>query len=171
MDFKQLLPDFNAIGKTDWAKPQVDTKNTMSLVALVGAALMIVFVFLPWATLSAEGESINRLGITTWYGIFGLLFALVACAGVLYKHYSLTFCAAVFGVVFGIIGGCVVPSFTVDGVTVSGDLIKAGLEMAEAASAFGSKADLPSLTHLGALLYLVASLVAGVGAYLKIAKK
>lgn len=170
MDFNKLLPDFNAIGKTDWAKPQVDTKDIMGLVALVGAALMLIFVFLPWCTMSAEGESVSRLGITTWYGIFGLLFALVACAGVLYKHYAVTLWAAVLGVIFGIIGWCVIPSFTVDGVTVTGDQIKAALEMAKLASAFGAKADIMTLSHLGAILYLVASLVAGAGAFLKATK-
>ena len=172
MDFKTLVPDFNAIGKTDWGKPNLDSKDTMGLVALVGAALMLVFVFLPWCTLSAEGETISRLGITTWYVIFGFIAALAAVAGAVYKHYSLTFCAAVLGLVFGVIGWCVVPSFTVEGVTVSGDMIKASIEAAKMfGGAFGAKAaDLPSLSHIGAILYLVASVGAGAGAFLKVTK-
>jgi hypothetical protein len=53
MDLKTLLPDFNAIGKTDWSKPQLDTKDKTNLLMFVGAALMVVFVFLSWIKLTA----------------------------------------------------------------------------------------------------------------------
>ena len=48
MDFKKLIPDFNALGKTDWTKPQVDTKDVFGLATLAAAVLMLVFVFCPW---------------------------------------------------------------------------------------------------------------------------
>ena len=46
MDYKEFVPDFEAVGKTDWSKPEVDTNDTMSLLTLGGAALMLIFVFL-----------------------------------------------------------------------------------------------------------------------------
>lgn len=152
MDFNKLLPDFNAIGKTDWAKPQVDTKDLMGLVALVGAALMLIFVFLPWCKATWLGQTGDvYLGITTWYGILGFIMALVAVAGSLYKQYSFTFWAAVLGVLFGIIGMIVVPD--------------SSAEELELAKMLGIK-----VSHVGAILYLVASLVAGAGAFLKATK-
>lgn len=152
MDFNKLLPDFNAIGKTDWAKPQVDTKDVMGLVALVGAALMLIFVFLPWCKATWLGQTGDvYLGITTWYGILGFIMALVAVAGSLYKQYSFTFWAAVLGVLFGIIGMIVVPD--------------SSAEELELAKMLGIK-----VSHVGAILYLVASLVAGAGAFLKATK-
>ena len=81
MDFKALLPDFNAIKNTDWTKPQVDTKDTLSLVTLGCIALMLIFVFLPWFSMTAEGETASRLGITTVCGIFGFILTLAAAAG------------------------------------------------------------------------------------------
>ena len=173
MDFKTLLPDFNAIGKTEWGKPSVDTKDTMNLVALVGVVLMVVFVFLPWAklTVSALGESAegSRLGITLWYGIFGLICALAALVGVLYKHTSLTFCAAVLGLVFGLIGLLSVPDFTIAGEKVTSDEVKTALEASKLTKVAGVGG--ASISHLGAILYMVASGVTAVAAYLKIAKK
>ena len=160
MDFKTLLPDFEAIKKTDWGKPQVDTKDTMNLVMLGGAALMVIFTFLSWCTYSEGGKSVSVLGITTWYGIFAFLCAAVALAGVLYKHTTLTFCAAVLGVLFGVLGMVLYSSCTVDGVTVDAKILKATVEAGKA-----------SVSHLGAILYLVATVATAAAAYLKITKK
>lgn len=162
MDFKTLLPDFEAIKKTDWAKPQfkADTKDTMGLVMYGGAALMVIFTFLSWCTYSAHGVSVGVLGITTWYGILAFLCAALALAGVLYKHTTLTFCAAVLGVIFAICGMVMLPAFTYNGVTVSSDVAKTAVEAGKY-----------SVSHLGAILYLVASLAAAAAAYLKVTKK
>lgn len=173
MDYKEFVPDFDAVGKTDWSKPEVDTNDTMSLLALGGAALMLIFVFLPWCTFNSDiTMSVSRLGITTWYGVFGFLLALCAAAGTLYKHYTVTFAAAVCGVIFGLIGMTVVPSFTIFGQTLSGDMVKMGVEAAKAASIFGfGDSYIPTLTHTGAVLFMLASIAAGAGAFLKITKK
>ena len=48
MDFAKLMPDFNAIGKTNWAKPQLDTKDLIGLAGIIAAGIMIVLVFTPW---------------------------------------------------------------------------------------------------------------------------
>lgn len=162
MDFKTLLPDFEAIKKTDWAKPQlkVDTKDTMGLVMYAGAALMVIFTFFSWCTLTAGDASASKLGITTWYGIFAFICAAAAVVGVLYKHTTLTFTAATLGVLFAVLGIVLIPSLTFDGVTYNAEEIKELLKN-------NSKA---SLSHLGAILYLVAT-VATAAAYLKVTKK
>ena len=154
MDLNALLPDFSAIGKTDWSKPEVkfDTKDIPGLAAIGGAALMLIFVFLPWCKATWLGQTGDvHLGITTWYGILGFIMALVAVAGSLYKQYSITFWAAVLGVLFGVIGMVVVPD--------------ASAEELEMAKKLGIE-----ISHVGAILYLVASLVAGAGAFLKVTK-
>jgi purine-cytosine permease-like protein len=177
MDFKTLLPDFNAIGKTDWAKPdlKIDTKDTFKLVALAGAVLMLVFVFLPWTSINVTnpanitGEG-SKLGIATWYGVFALIMALVAVVGMLYKHTSLTFCAAVLGVIFGLIGLMSFPemqiTFAHKGKEIT-ETIKNKEEWEEGIKMMKSS----SLSHLGAILFTVASVVTAAGAYLKITKK
>jgi hypothetical protein len=175
MDFSNFLPDFNAIGKTNWSKPDLnfDTKDSFRLIALGGAILMVIFVFLPWCTYELKDYSTSRLGITTWYGIFGFLLAVVAVCGVLYKHYSLTFTASVLGIIIAIIGMTAVPSLIMHDKLIPGTAVKALVaEMEYKAAKYGSRNyDVPTLSHIGAILYLVATLVAGVGAYLKITKK
>lgn len=154
MDLNALLPDFSAIGKTDWSKTEVkfDTKDVPGLAAIGGAALMLIFVFLPWCKATWLGQTGDvHLGITTWYGILGFIMALVAVAGSLYKQYSITFWAAVLGVLFGVIGMIVVPD--------------ASAEELELAKMLGIE-----VSHVGAILYLVACLVAGAGAFLKVTK-
>lgn len=153
MDFKTLLPDFNALGKTDWSKPQVDTKDTKGLVAIAAAALMLIFVFLPWCKATWMGQvGDSYLGITTWYGILGLVVALAAVVGALYNQYPLTFTAAVLGVLFGVLGMIIVPDATSEEVEFAKQL---GIE----------------ISHIGAILYLIASVLAAGAAYLKISSK
>ncbi len=160
MDFKTFLPDFEAIKKTDWAKPEVDTKDTMNLVMLGGAALMVIFTFLSWCSFKEGAISCSKMGLATWYGIFAFLCALVAVAGVLYKHTTLTLCAAALGLVFGLLGVVMVPSISVGPLTMSGSDIK---ELAKATGV--------TISHTGAILYLVAAVATGAAAYLKITKK
>ena len=164
MDFKTFLPDFDAIKKTDWAKPnlKVDTKDYTGLALFAGAALMLVFVFLPWATYAYGDDSVSRLGITTWYGIFAFICAAAAVVGVLYNHTKLALCAAVLALLFGILGVAIVPDMTYEGKTFTGKEIKDAVEASKGKA---------SLTHLGAYLYLVASVVTGAAAYLKVTKK
>ena len=168
MDFKTLLPNFDAVKKTDWAKPQlnVDTKDPFRLVMLAGAVLMLVFVFLPWITVTASASSslgqagsvaTKTLGIATWYGFFAFLCAAVAIVGALYKHTELAFCAAVLGVLFGLLG-----------VMISPDVANAEAEVS--VGGYSAKAK-TTVGHLGAILYLVATVVTAAAAYLKITKK
>ena len=178
MDLNNFLPDFNAIGKTDWSKPQVDTKDKTNLLMFVGAALMVVFVFLSWIKLNAtldtglvdvkvEGA---KMGVESWYGVCALICGLLAVVGCLYQHVSLTFSAAVLGLVFGIVGYMSFPEVTVKmsamgmsetDVVKSLDDWKDGVEGAKSSD----------ISHLGAILYMVASAIAALIAYKKITKK
>ena len=161
MDFKKLIPDFNALKNVNWAKPEVDTKNTLGLAGLVAAGLMAIFVFLPWFGILF----IDRSGITLWYGILGFIFALVAVAGVLYKQHGLTFCASVGGILMGLLGLICYASLTYEGQTQSAEEIK---NMVEEASKHG--ADIP-ISRIGAILYFVAALASAAVAYFTINKK
>ena len=170
MDFKTFLPDFEAIKKTDWAKPQVDTKDKTNLLMFVGAALMVVFVFFPWIKLSAvqfgntwEGSD---LGVTEWYGVFALLCGLAAVVGALYNHTTLAFTAAVLGLFFGLLGLLCFPEVTVKCKGES-DVISGASEWEDVVKASTKT----SISRLGTILYLVATAVTGAVAYLKITKK
>ena len=109
MNFKALKPDFGAFSKTDWAKPNLCKKNYLYIGL---AAVLVIFAFLPWLRFSAvevggkTNEVVNgsRLGITTWYGIVGLVGALITTYGVLYKQKVWAFWGAVVAFVMGWIG-------------------------------------------------------------------
>ena len=144
-----MLPDhltlnFDAILKTDWSKPQLDSKTKKSAISPV---VMLISVFFPWCSITWGGEVLESyLGIQTWCGVLALIVAAIALAGTLYKHRSLSFWGAVAGVVFGLFGTVVVPGATAE-----------GLEFAEAMGT--------DFSHFGAYPYLIASVVTGVIAY------
>ena len=173
MDFKTLLPDFGAIGSTDWSKPKFNTNNPLNLVVALGVILMIVFLFLPWCKVSApEGDDVTRMGITTWYGIFACVMTVVAIVGVLYDYPALVLCASVLGLIFGLVGVLTVPSMTSNGETLTGEEIKEMIEDMRKLKRYDLyDGPIPVISHLGAILYMVASGVTAVAAYLKIAKK
>lgn len=110
MSIKSLLPDFSAIAKTDWSKLQLDTKDKLSLFALIGSIIMVVAVFRTWAGYNItlyRGDMISASvsGISTWYGVICLVCALAAIVGCLYNHPKLAFCAALVGLVFALFFG------------------------------------------------------------------
>ena len=161
MNLNALIPDFKALGKIDWSKPQVDTKNVCALATLAGAVLMLIFCFCPWFGLKnpEESETITRLGITLWYGIFGFIFALVTVAGTLYRQHALAFCASVLCLLMGLLGMVCWASLKQDGIEVDGDLLK---DMVELGKAFGAKI---SVVRWGAILYFISALVAAGGSF------
>ena len=153
MDFKKLIPDFKSVARTDWAKPNIDTKDKMWLAMAGAALLMLVFVFVPWQTVEMrnpfggdESGSVSVLGITTWYGILGLIATVVVVYGVLYKSLQFVFCGSVLAALLGIIGCFVTAGFTKDGVEVTAEMI-------DLAKMVGAK-----VSHIGAILFLLASL-------------
>lgn len=161
MDFKKLIPDFNALGKTNFANPTVDTKNLFGVVALLASLLMVVFVFCPWFGISAEGETITRLGITLWYGIIGFIFTLATLCFSLYKHYNFAFFSSLVCVLMGILGMVCFASLSKDGVTVDGDLIKFSVKTAKAMNV---DVDI-DVIRWGSIIYFISALVAAVGTF------
>lgn len=164
MDFKTLLPDFNAIKNTQWNKPQVDTKDTQGLVALGCSVLMLVFVFLPWLTVSTStpfGGTVeaSASGFGSPWGILGFICALIAVVGTLYKHYSLSFSAGALALIFGIVGCFTICDIEIAGVTVKAEDVKKSIEA-------GAKA-----SHLGAILFTIASAGTVLLSYIKVSKK
>lgn len=168
MDANKLMPDFQAIGKTDFSKPNIDTKDPMWLTTAIGALLMLIFLFLPWFGLSAEGESVTRMGIASWAGIFATIGTLAAIFGVLYKQDGMVFCGAALSALFALISLFCVFSLTKDGETMSADQISAMLDASKLASAFGVDAGISTIRY-GAILHLVVAAITGAAAYLKIA--
>jgi hypothetical protein len=161
MDFKKLIPDFNVIAKTDWAKPHINPQNAKWL-ALVGPALlMVVFVFLSWQTTAITNgrnliaPEVTASGITMWYGIMGLIFTIVAIFGILYKHLQFVFCGSVLAALMGIIGWTTTQDTT---------FVRRGHAFIETASelnvreAFGTA----TISHTGAMLFFFASVALAV---------
>jgi phosphoglycerol transferase MdoB-like AlkP superfamily enzyme len=113
MNVKKFLPDFGALGRTNWAQPEIGKKRCLNNVMVLLVLAMAVFVFLPWFhyeyTLVSDSdkhtvEAFNKLGITTLWGILGLVVTLVAGFGVLYKQYALSLWAGIAAIIFGCLG-------------------------------------------------------------------
>lgn len=162
MDFKKLIPDFSAFGRTNWGKPSIKTGDKNWLISAILVALMVIFVFLPWCSVSTIGVSGSRLGITTWYGIIGLIAALVALYGVLYEQKQFVFCGAALGVLFGLLGIFLWSDIEIN-TTIMGQTInqKVTKDMVE-------NNPLVSVGHIGAILYMISALCAAGWSFLQI---
>lgn len=156
MDFKKLIPDFNALKSINWQKPEVNTKDILNIFALGLSVLMIIFTLLPWfgieATWHGDHEQCTRLGITTWYGIFAFIFTIVAGVAALYKQHSLAFCASVLCLLFGFIGLVSYTSLVMDDTYMTAAKIKSDLKIAELVGM-----DV-NIIRYGAILYFIAAL-------------
>ena len=159
MDFKQFIPDFRAIAKTDWAKPQFDPTNIVKLVGIIASSMMLLFVFCPWFGVSEDGESVVRLGITLWYGIFAFLTTTVIIVCFLYNHNALALLASLVCILFAIIGLLSWPDLNVDGMEMPGDLIKLGAKMARMAG------EEVNIVRWGAIMYLLSALLTSAAAF------
>jgi hypothetical protein len=162
MDFKKLIPDFGAFGRTNWGKPVINTKDKNWLISAALVVLMLVFVFLPWTSISNDGVSISRLGITTWYGVIGLISVAIAAYGVLYEQKQFVFCASVLAIVMGLIGTLCIADVST---TINGKTITVTAESVKKAKEVGSSI---SVGHIGAILFMVASAVSAVWSFLQI---
>jgi hypothetical protein len=159
MDFKQFIPDFRAIAKTDWAKPQFDPTNIVKLVGIIASSMMLLFVFCPWFGVSEDGESVVRLGITLWYGIFAFLTTSVIIVCFLYNHNALALLASTVCILFAVIGLLSWPDLHVDGMEMPGDLIKLGAKMARMAG------EEVNIVRWGAIMYLLSALLTSAAAF------
>lgn len=171
MDFSKFTPDFGAIGRTDWGSPRFDKKNNMCLLMAGAALLMVIFLFIPWFSVTPNALwgvtfSATRFGITTWYGILGLIFTVVAIYGILYKQDAFVFWGAVLAAVMGLIGWLSMADVSVSIMGVEKELtvakIKEELQWHPNAYTFG---------HIGAILFFFTSLVLAVVSFMQINKK
>jgi MFS family permease len=116
---------------------------------------MLVAVFLPWfhyeyvlVDKTTTLESYNALGITTLWGIFGLVVAIIAAYGILYKQYAYALWAGILAVIFGCLG--------------TGTLVDVEIDEAKAVilkEAFEEKVlsgESVPVSHVGANLFMIA---------------
>ena len=169
MDYKKLIPDFSVIAKTDWAKPHIDTKNKTWLILAGAVLLMVVFAFIPWQTVTQNSVSTSTLGVATWYGIIGLLAAVVALYGVLYNQVKFVFCGAVLAALLGLLGALLTTGVTIAGASISAEVVKAWAKGAKDPET--GEVVKATVSHIGAILFLVASLAAAAVSFLQIKKE
>lgn len=164
MDFNKLIPDFSAIGTTEWGKPKFNSKDMKWLVGFICAALVVVFAFVPaWFSITLDGGIVkvtaSAMGIGTWYGILAFIGAIVAIYGWLYERYQFAFWGGVIVLLFALISFFIVPGVTGPrGVDIPAEDVKATME---------SGID-HTVNRFGAILSLVAGALTAVCAYLKI---
>lgn len=112
----RFIPSNEELRETDWKNPEVDSKQPLSIVSFLCIIGMIAVVFIPWfaAGIKADGNKLilQSFGFSNWYGIAGIVAAVIAALGILYKHYSLTLCSTVAAVVIGLIGLTSTPQAT-----------------------------------------------------------
>ena len=158
MNFMKLF-DFAALKNVNWAKPALETKNVFTWISLGMISLMLLFVFIPWfgAYNVFTDDGAFRLGITLWNGILGFLFAGAAMVGWLYKQPAIVFWASVTAMLLGFIGMFGYTALTEDGYTLSAAEVEVMVE--------GFRGRIET-THIGAVLFFLASLGSSVVACL-----
>lgn len=170
---KKFIPDFKAFGSINWAKPAIGRGNWAGTALAVLSLLMVVFVFLPWfhweytETIKDDTtlEAINKLGITTLWGIFGFIAALVALVGSLYKQYALTFWAAILAAIFGCFGTDMVAGFEFS--VGKSDYIV----LEESLKVMQMKDEFIPVTHVGANLFFIAAVLLAALSLVELLKK
>lgn len=155
MSYNFLKPDVKALRAVDFKRPSIETSNPVMLMASAAAVLMIVFAFLSWAKYGDGKMSVGVSGITTPWGIIGFLAGACTLAGLLYRQYALAFWCAAVGVVVSAVGMFATPGFELMGVKVDGLLLEKMLA-----------ADDMKVSHIGAILSLIASLSAAACAFI-----
>lgn len=156
MNFMKLF-DFAALKNVNWAKPALETKNVFTWISLGMISLMLLFVFFPWFGAYNADDAVYRLGITLWNGILGFLFAGAALVGWLYKQPAIVFWASVTAMLLGFIGMFGYTSLTDNGITLSAAEVEVMVE------SFRGRIE---TTHIGAVLFFLASLGSSVVACL-----
>lgn len=153
------LFDFAALKNVNWAKPALETKNVFTWISLGMISLMLLFVFFPWfgAYSAFTDDGTFRLGITLWNGILGFLFAGAAMVGWLYKQPAIVFWASVTAMLLGFIGMFGYTALTENGYTLSAAEVEVMVE--------GFRGRIET-THIGAVLFFLASLGSSVVACL-----
>jgi cation transport ATPase len=105
--FTGMKPDFAALSKIDFSKPQIQKDNKMWL-ALAGCAVAaLIFCFFPAWWDAEDVKSYNAFG--AWYSIIAFLGVLVAIFSVLYGQYKLAFWAGLVIAVMALLGFFLAP--------------------------------------------------------------
>ena len=99
---KEMKPDFAALSKIDFSKPQIQKDNKMWLILAGCAVAALIFCFFPAWWDAEDVKSYNAFG--AWYSIFAFLGVLVAVASVLYGQYKLAFWAGIFIALMALLG-------------------------------------------------------------------
>lgn len=169
MDFNKLIPDFSAIGTTQWNKPYFNTKDLLWLVGAICAVLMVLFAFVPaWFSMTQEAGPISvtasRMGIGLWYGFFAFVGAVIAVYGLLYERYQFAFWGGVIALLFAFIGFFMVPSLTIEIAGISKEASSADVKasMGEAGVSYN---------RFGTLFTFIAALGTVICSFLKIQKQ
>lgn len=97
-----FIPKMDALKSTDWRNPELDKKDVKKILLLVLGIAMLAVVFIPWFCLGVKAGDfgavkLRAFGFDTWYGIVAAVLAIAAIIGALYKHFALTLCSAVMG--------------------------------------------------------------------------
>lgn len=159
---KKFIPDFKCFGSINWARPAVGPGNWTGTVLALLSVLMLVAVFLPWFhweyTVPVKDdvttlEAFNKLGITTVWGILGLVVTLVALFGALYKQYAFTFWAAVLAFVFGCLGTNTIAEIELTVDKQDYIIFKESLKSMQLTD------ELIPATHIGANLFMIGAAV------------
>lgn len=135
----KFIPQVDALKNTDWRKPEVDKNDKKKLLLLVFCVAMFAVVFIPWFCLGVKVDEVGSVklrafGFQTWYGVVAGVVALVGVLGALYKHYSLTLCSAVLGLLLSFFALTDYPTSRL-AVNVDGEF-EEGLELAKKGADF-----------------------------------
>lgn len=159
---KRLIPNPKDLGSVNWAQPAIGKGNIANTVMVLLSLLMVVSVFLPWfsweylAPISEETiklESYTKLGITTLWGIFGFVVALVVLFGLLYKQYAATFWLSLVAALFGYFGTQYITGFEFN---VNGDTY---VVFEEELKMMQMRDELIPVTHVGANIFMILSVL------------
>ncbi len=159
---KRLIPNPKDLGSVNWGQPAIGKGNITNTVMVLLSLLMAVSVFLPWfsweyvADISEETaklESYTKLGITTLWGIFGFVVALVVLFGLLYKQYAATFWLSLVAALFGYFGTQYITGFEVN---VNGDTY---VVFEEELKMLQMKDEFIPVTHVGANIFMILSVL------------
>ena len=111
----RFFPNSEDLRRTDFRNPSIEKSNVKQIILLVLCIAMFAVVFIPWFCIGVGADEVGSIklrafGFQTWYGIVGAILALVAVAGVVYKHLSLSLCCSVAALLIGIFALNVYPT-------------------------------------------------------------
>jgi hypothetical protein len=148
-----MKPDFAALNKIDFGKPQIRTDKSMWLIAAGCAVVALIFCFFPgWISVTAKGWGQSNTETVSifeeWYGIIGFIAILLAILFVLLGQYK-----------FAVWAGLVIAAMAFFCIIDKPDGYDEAMEIV---NAFGIDVN---VSRWGAILSLVAGLGVSFGSY------